>query len=204
MLSGMTRLPLYFFSATVLLACSGVSPVADAQNLDAQRAQLKAVIDNAERGQFDPAQAAALSRHPLYGWVEFANLRRNIDTVSNAQAQDFLKRYNGQAVATSFRSVWLPAVARRQDWPTLLATNWTDTSNVGLRCAQLNARQATGKADAQWVTEAQAIDRALQPTNGRLYATDPRGALTPLRAATRSARHQWPACRPSAPPGCGW
>ncbi|OFS93742.1 lytic murein transglycosylase [Stenotrophomonas sp. HMSC10F06] len=159
MLSGMTRLPLYFFSATVLLACTGVSPVADAQNLDAQRAQLKAVIDNAERGQFDPAQAAALSRHPLYGWVEFANLRRNIDTVSNVQAQDFLKRYNGQAVATSFRNVWLPAVARRQDWPTLLA-NWTDTTNVGLRCAQLNARQATGKADAQWVSEAQAIWRS--------------------------------------------
>ncbi|WP_313426437.1 transglycosylase SLT domain-containing protein [Stenotrophomonas rhizophila] len=159
MLSAMTRLPLYFLSASVLLACTGVSPVADAQNLDAQRAQLKAAIDNAERGQYDPAQAAALARHPLYGWLEYANLRRNIDTVSATQAQDFLKRYNGQAVASSFRSVWLPALARRQDWPTLLA-NWVPTDNVGLRCAQLNARQATGKADAQWTGEAQAIWRS--------------------------------------------
>ena len=76
MLSRMTRLPLYFFSAAALLACTGLSPVADAQSLDAQRAQIKAAIDNAERGQADPGQAAALGKHPLYGWVEYATLRR--------------------------------------------------------------------------------------------------------------------------------
>lgn len=155
----MNRLPLLILSSATLLACTGVGADAGAQSLDAQRAQMKAAIENAERGQFDAAQAAALNRHPLYGWLEYANLRRTIDTVSTAQAQDFLKRYNGQAVASSFRSVWLPAVARRQDWPTLLA-NWAPTDNVGLRCAQLNARQATGKADAQWVSDAQAIWRS--------------------------------------------
>ncbi len=155
----MNRLPLLILSSATLLACTGVGADAGAQSLDAQRAQMKASIENAERGQFDPGQAAGLAKHPLYGWLEYANLRRNIDTVTTAQAQDFLKRYNGQAVASSFRSVWLPAVARRQDWPTLLA-NWAPTENVGLRCAQLNARQATGKADAQWVSEAQAIWRS--------------------------------------------
>ncbi len=158
----MNRFPLHILSATTLLAGLGLGATAGAQNLDAQRAQIKAAIDNAERGQFDPAQASALARHPLYGWLEYANLRRNIDTVTNAQAQDFLKRYNGQAVASSFRSVWLPAVARREDWPTLLA-NWAPTDNVGLRCAQLNARQATGKADAQWTSDAQAIWRYWTP-----------------------------------------
>ncbi len=155
----MNRLPLLILSSATLLACTGVGADAGAQSLDAQRAQMKAAIENAERGQFDSGQAAGLAKHPLYGWLEYANLRRNIDTVTTAQAQDFLKRYNGQAVASSFRSVWLPAVARRQDWPTLLA-NWAPTENVGLRCAQLNARQATGKADAQWVSEAQAIWRS--------------------------------------------
>jgi soluble lytic murein transglycosylase len=155
----MKRFPLHILSAAPLLACLGLSAPIAAQTLDAQRAQMKTAIDNAERGQFDPAQAAALVKHPLYPWLEYANLRRNIDTVTTAQAQDFLKRYNGQAVANSFRSVWLPAVARREDWPTLLA-NWAPTDNVGLRCAQLNARQATGKADAQWVNDAQAIWRS--------------------------------------------
>lgn len=129
-----------------------------AQSSDAQRALLKTAIADAERGQFDGARASALSRSPAYGWLEYANLRRNIETVSNAQAQDFLTRYRGQAVASTFRSVWLPAVARRQDWPTLLA-NWAPTDNAGLRCAQLTARQATSKADAQWVSEAQDLWR---------------------------------------------
>lgn len=150
----MNRLPPLLLSAAAV-ALAGTFP-ATAQNLDAQRAQIKAAIDNAERGQFDAGQARTLSQHPLYGWLEYANLRRNIDTVTSAQAQDFLKRYDGQAVAGSFRSVWLPAVARRQDWPTLLA-NWAPTDNIGLRCARLNALQATGKADAQWVSDAQAI-----------------------------------------------
>ncbi|WMJ71427.1 transglycosylase SLT domain-containing protein [Stenotrophomonas sp. 24(2023)] len=141
--------------ATTLL---GTVACASAQSLDAQRAQMRAALDAAERGQLDPAQAAALRNHPLYGWLELAGLRRNIDTVTNVQAQDFLKRYDGQPVASNFRGVWLPAVARRQDWPTLLA-NWVPTDNVGLRCAQLTARQATGKADAQWTTEAQDLWR---------------------------------------------
>jgi len=157
MLPAMTRrsstaLSLLPLATTLLIGC------ANAQSLDAQNAQLKAAIAAAERGQFDPGQAAALSRHPAYGWLEYANLRRNIDTVDTAQAQAFLKRYDGQAVATTFRSVWLPSVARRQDWPTLLA-NWAPTDNAGLRCAQLTARQVTGKVDPQWISEAQDLWR---------------------------------------------
>ncbi|MCW0412018.1 transglycosylase SLT domain-containing protein [Xanthomonas sacchari] len=129
-----------------------------AQSLDAQRPAIRSAIDDAEQGRFDPVRAAAFKQHPLYGWLEYANLRRNIDKVSDAQAQDFLKRYAGQPVAESFRALWLPALARREDWPALLA-NWKPTENLGLRCAQLNARQATGRADAQWVDEAQALWR---------------------------------------------
>jgi len=154
----MTR---HLHPALSLIALAGavfLASPASAQSSDAQRAQLKAAIADAERGQFNAAQAASLNRNPAYGWLEYANLRRNVETISNQQAQDFLSRYNGQAVANTFRSVWLPAVARRQDWPTLLA-NWTPTDNTGLRCAQLTARQATGKADAQWTTEAQDLWR---------------------------------------------
>ena len=147
-----TALSLLPLATTLLIGC------ANAQSLDAQNAQLKAAIAAAERGQYDPGQAAALSRHPAYGWLEYADLRRNIDTVDTAQAQAFLKRYDGQAVASTFRSVWLPSLARRQDWPTLLA-NWAPTDNPGLRCAQLTARQVTGRVDPQWISEAQDLWR---------------------------------------------
>ncbi|MET7142769.1 transglycosylase SLT domain-containing protein [Xanthomonas sp. PPL139] len=147
------RTSLLLFAAAL---CGPASALA--QSLDAQRPAIRSAIDDAEQGRFDPVRAAAFKQHPLYGWLEYANLRRTIDKVSDAQAQDFLKRYAGQPVAESFRALWLPALARREDWPALLA-NWKPTENLGLRCAQLNARQATGRADAQWVDEAQALWR---------------------------------------------
>ena len=131
------------FAASLLLACTGTG----AQTLDARRAAMRVAIDNAERGQFDAAASAGLRDHPLYGWLEYSALRRGIDTVDTPQALDFLKRYQGQAVAEAFRAAWLPALARRQDWPTLLA-NWRPSNDPGLQCAELNARLATGKADA--------------------------------------------------------
>ncbi|HLM53725.1 MAG TPA: transglycosylase SLT domain-containing protein [Pseudoxanthomonas sp.] len=131
---------------------------ARAQNLDAQRPQIRAALEQAERGKLEASQSARLASHPLSGWVEFADLRRRIDTVTSAEGQAFLKRHEGQAVAGAFRAVWLPALSRRQDWATLLAV-WKPVDNVGLQCAQLNARQATGRIDAGWTGEAQALWR---------------------------------------------
>jgi soluble lytic murein transglycosylase len=145
-------LPLCLFLAT---ASAGVH----AQNADAQRIAMRTAIADAEAGRPDAAAAATLRNNPLYGWLEYSTLRRNIDTLATPQAQDFLKRYQGQAVAETFRNAWLPALARRQEWPTLLA-NYTTSTDPGLRCAVLNARQATGKADPQWTSDAQALWRS--------------------------------------------
>lgn len=125
---------------------------------DPQLPRLRAALDSAERGQFDATQYADLTRHPLYGWVEYAGLRRNIDTLSNAQAQNFLSRYGDQAVGTAFREIWLAATARREDWPAFIAA-WKPelAKSTSLRCAELSARQALRRADAQWTRDAQAV-----------------------------------------------
>ena len=106
----------------VLAAALALLPLAavHAQNLDAQRPQLRAALEAAERGQFNAAQYASLASHPVYGWVELASLRRDVDKLPTSQAQGFLKRYEGQAVAENFRALWLASLARRQDWPTFL------------------------------------------------------------------------------------
>ena len=168
-------------SIFVGLLCLG-STALHAQSLDPPLMAMRDAIAAVERGQSDAGQLSALSRHPLYGWLELATLKRTIDNVSTAQAQAFLQRYAGQPVAESFRSIWLPAVARRQDWTTLLA-NWKPTDNAGLRCAQLTARQATGKADARWSRDAltlwrngKALPDACDPVVAGL---DARGDLTP-------------------------
>lgn len=140
--------------ATALLAF--VSPT-QAQSSDAQ---VRAAIEAAEAGRFDAAQYASLSRDPLYGWIEYAALKRDIDTLPVAQAQAFLARYQGQAVAEAFREAWLPAVAKRQDWPAFRAAWSPSIKDSALRCAELNARAAAGAADTQWIKDAQAIWRS--------------------------------------------
>lgn len=151
--------------------------------------RLRAAIEAAERGPFDSGQYADLARHPLYGWVEYANLRRGIDTVNNGQAQDFLARRGKEASGEAFREIWLAATARREDWPSFLAA-WTPKSatgkerSVSLRCAELNARQALGRTDASWTREAQAIWRSSGKSlpdscDGPFAVLAAQGALSP-------------------------
>jgi soluble lytic murein transglycosylase len=121
---------------------------------------LRLALTSAETGLFDPAQTPALVRHPAYGWVEYTVLTRAIDTLPAVQAQSFLARYRGQPVAEAFRERWLAATAKHQDWPALLAA-WSPTiRRDALRCAELDARQSTGHADAQWTRDAQALWRS--------------------------------------------
>lgn len=163
--------------ATALLAFTAA---AGAQSSDAQ---VRAAIEAAERGQFDAAQYAQLSRDPLYGWIEYAALRRDIDTLPAAQAQAFLTRYQGQPVAEAFREIWLPAASRRQDWTAFRASWSPSIKDSTLRCAELNARQATGAADAQWIKDAQAVWRTGKTLPGEcetVFAVlAAKGGLTP-------------------------
>jgi soluble lytic murein transglycosylase len=141
----------------MLLAFAGSVP---AQAPDPRSAQIDAALAAAEAGRFDAAQFPGLAGHPLYGWVEYATLRRDIDNLSSSQAQSFLERYRGQAVAAAFREIWLAATSRREDWTAFRAAWSPSIKGTGLRCAELNARQATGNTDAQWTSDAQAIWRS--------------------------------------------
>src|SRR5690606_17189414 len=123
-----------------------------AQSADAP---LRDAIAAAERGQ--PSQ---LQGHPAQAWVEFAALRRNVDTLATAQAQGFLSRHQGKPVAEAFREAWLRALIKRQDWAGYRAAWSPSIKSVALRCAELDARQRTGAADAQWRSDAQAIWRS--------------------------------------------
>src|SRR4249919_342260 len=138
----------------------GTASGAHGQVQDPRSAQVSAAIAAAEAGRFDASQFPGIAGDPLYGWVEYAGLRRNIDTLSNAQAQAFLESYRGQAVAEAFRELWLAALSRREDWPAFRAAWSPSTKGVALRCAELNARQATGNSDAHWTSDAQAIWRS--------------------------------------------
>ncbi|MFS8064193.1 MAG: transglycosylase SLT domain-containing protein, partial [Luteimonas sp.] len=153
------RLPFLFLGA--LCSLSGGVAAQSPQSLeDPSSARISAAIVAAEGGQLDASQFPGITKDPLYGWLEYAGLRRNIDTLSNAQAQAFMARYRGQAVAEAFRELWLAALSRREDWPAFRAAWSPSIKGAALRCAELNARQATGSSDAQWTRDAQAMWRS--------------------------------------------
>src|SRR3546814_8012142 len=107
------RFPHRFF--VVLLAALLPASAIPAQNV-ASDATIAGAIEAAERGDADAAKYAALAGHPLYGWIEYASLRRDIDRLSIAGGEGFLERYRGRAVAEAFRSILLPALSPRKEW----------------------------------------------------------------------------------------
>ena len=143
----------------ILSLLSTVLPTAcHAQPEDPLLAQGRAALDAAERGR--PELAPLATTHPLYGWVQYAALRRGLDTLPAADGQAFLVRFAGQPVAEAFREQWLSTLAKREDWPSFRAAWSSNVRSVALRCAELNARQALGLADAAWTADAQAIWRS--------------------------------------------
>lgn len=142
--------------AALLLACIGPAQTQSASPADP--VAIRAAIEASERGQ--AVDAARFARDPLAGWLEYAGLRRDMDAVLAPQAQSFLARYRGQAVAEAFRELWLAAAARRQDWPAFRAAWISGSADPALQCAELDARQATAGADAQWIKDAQALWRS--------------------------------------------
>ena len=86
----MVRIPLIVLAAATALC---LSVRAHAQSLEAQRPAFRTALANAEAGRLEPASSAAMARHPLSGWLEFAALRHDPDVVTSAQARDFLRRH---------------------------------------------------------------------------------------------------------------
>src|SRR3546814_8781722 len=83
------RFPHRFF--VVLLAALLPASAIPAQNV-ASDATIAGAIEAAERGDADAAKYAALAGHPLYGLIEYASLRRDIDRLSTAGGEGFLER----------------------------------------------------------------------------------------------------------------
>jgi soluble lytic murein transglycosylase len=127
------------------------------------QATIRAALAAAERGQFDRGAYPGLAGHPghpLYGWVEYAQLRHDLATVPTARASRFLADHDREAVGQAFRELWLAETARREDWPAFRAAWSPAIRSTTLRCAELEARQATGATDAQWIADAQALWRS--------------------------------------------
>lgn len=159
-------------------------PAAPVAAADLRLDRVRSALAAAEAGTFDAGAYADLAGNPLYGWIEYAALRRGLPDLPRERAEAFLRRYDGQAVASTFRPQWIAETARRQDWQALLAAWHPGIDAVALRCNRLQAEHALGRTTPQWTAEAQSIWRgaaeslpaACDPVFAALDAT---GGLTP-------------------------
>src|SRR5690606_23463833 len=145
--------------APLLLALAAFCTQAHAQSVPdpSTDAAVAAAIAAAQRGE-PVAATAALRADPRWPWIEYARLARDLDKADGAEVRAFLQRYDGQAVASSLRPLWLASLSRRKQWNDLLA-DWRPVEDVGLRCARLNALHELGRHGPDWNSQAQAIWR---------------------------------------------
>ncbi|MDE2408570.1 MAG: lytic transglycosylase domain-containing protein [Xanthomonadaceae bacterium] len=149
------------------IAANQVSPVPSAPLL--QRAPikipapdpaLKAAFEATNRGGLSDLALAGFSAQPLAGWLEYAALRKQLDTLPLVRGNAFVASHKGEVVGETFRNEWLAAVARRNEWPTFLNLWDAGIDDVGLRCQRLNALAASNRIDKPWAADAQALWRS--------------------------------------------
>ncbi len=84
-----------------------------------------------------------LFSYPLYGYLDFQELKRRLRRAKADELREFFQLYNGQPIATRMRAAWLRELARRKDWRNYLAFYWPQSS-VTLQCHEIHARLQTG------------------------------------------------------------
>lgn len=142
--------------AVCLFVC--IAPALSAADLAAQRAAFKQAWAAARHGDLATLTPFLdeLADYPLYPYLRFAYLDSTIDQQPDDVVQSFLKQQWALPVAGDLREDWLLALAKRQDWKTLLA-NYQDETDTPLRCAATSAHLAgsdTSDRDV-WVLVAQ-------------------------------------------------
>ena len=121
---------------------------------------LKAAFDTASRGGLNDLALAGFSSQPLAAWLEYASLRKQLDSLPLVRGNAFLAAYKGEAVGDVFRNDWLSAIAKRNEWPTFLNLWDASIEDVGLRCQRLTALAASNRIDKTWTNDAQALWRS--------------------------------------------
>jgi len=138
------------FVPGLLLALVVVLPVR-AQSLGDQRQNFLAAERAFAKGQIATYRrlAAGLTDYPLYPYLRYNRLRRNISLVNYAQIDQFLQEYSGVPVAGLLRNRWLNKLAAAKDWPRYRQV-YRPSSSVDLQCYYNRALLAGGSSELAW------------------------------------------------------
>ncbi len=165
------------FQLLTLLSLLLLASTAVADRTDRQREQFLEAESALESGRMQDYRRLkqALTDYPLYGYLEYWELQKRLGTAKPQEVRAFLRRYQGQPIATRLRSSWLHKLGKRNDWDNYLDF-YVPQSSVTLQCYHIRARlqkggreQALKDALALWLVGHSQPD-ACDPAFDQLYA----------------------------------
>ena len=111
-----------------------------AMDLATQRADYLLALADVQQGDDVNFQKLSdkLQDYPLYPYLRYAYLVKNIHTAATADIENFLTQYNDTPLAQKLWVVWLESLAEDKQWSEYLKL-YHPTENVTLQCL---ARQA--------------------------------------------------------------
>ncbi len=153
----------YSFFASLLLGLSlltqNMAMAYDKQTFAQQRKDFIAAEKALKLGQTTRYKkiAAKLENYPLYPYLKYKEIRKQINHVDNDKIQNFLVENNNSPIAAQLRHAWLRKLARRQQWQTL-TENYYLVKDTRLHCHyaralfETNDERAVNVAKELWLT----------------------------------------------------
>ncbi|WP_101757134.1 transglycosylase SLT domain-containing protein [Oceanicoccus sp. KOV_DT_Chl] len=89
-----------------------------------------------------------LAEHPLYPYLEKAQLEKKLRSLPTAEVTDFLSRHGDSVAGKQLRKRWLLTLAQKKQWQALLADYDANVANNELRCWRLEALYQSGLEQA--------------------------------------------------------
>ena len=139
-------LSVLFLGAALWLPGSSPSLALDTDSiLTQQRYQFEEAEQALDRGKLHDYRQLKqqLRDYPLYPYLEYAELKRNLRTASPQDIETFIHRYRDSPLASRLQHRWLRTLAQQERWP-LLVNNFTATEDHDLLCSYAIALHKVG------------------------------------------------------------
>ena len=162
------------FLLALFATCVAAAP------LDEQRSRfLRAYAEAQAGGPAVAARSAGLETYPLFPYLRFETLKRELSSLPVADVEAFLEAQRGTPLAARMREAWLRELGQQHQWA-LYDRFYAMSAKPDLACIALRAKLELGKlnaltesARALWLTP-KAASEACSPVFDALYAS---GAL---------------------------
>lgn len=91
-----------------------------------------------------------LTEYPLYPYLAYRRLTQDLNTISGAQVETFIKQYPHFPLNQKLSTLFVNQLAQRKEWHSLLAFSPSPPRPIIARCNYYYAKWQTGNKQAAW------------------------------------------------------